>query len=93
MSDDTPARLPITDPHKVEYAFVNDVAGIGFLNGVLNVTFTQARWTPNQMGQENIPPDLIVAARLRMDLMCAQVLRDQLSKIIEAETRRPALNG
>jgi len=82
-------QTTITDPHQVEVVFVNDVSGIGFLNGVINVTLTQARWTPTAAAQQNISADSVVAARLRMDLMCAQVLRDSLTTIIENETKKP----
>jgi hypothetical protein len=85
-------KVVIQDPNSVQVTFVNDLSGIGFLNGNINLTLTVARWTPEFMGQDNISADLIVAARLRMDLMCAQVLRDALTKIIDDETRRPSVN-
>lgn len=72
--------LPISDPHRVETVFVNQVAGVGHLNGVVNVTLAVAQFTPRDDG--SVDPDLVIAARLRMDLVCAQSLHEQIGKII-----------
>lgn len=77
MADDT---LKITDPNNVAVTFCNQVIGQGHLNGVVNVTLGVARFTPNQSA---IDVDMVVAARLRMDLACAVQLRDGLDAIIK----------
>jgi hypothetical protein len=80
MSEETSTALPITDPYKTPTVFVNQVAGAGHLNGVVNITFTTAQFTPNSDGQ--VLPDLVITARLRMDLFCAQQLYAELGRII-----------
>lgn len=81
MTEKTTDNLPITDPYKTPTVFVNQVAGSGHLNSVVNVTFATAQFTPNDNGV--VDPDLVITARLRMDLFCAQSLYEQLGKIIE----------
>lgn len=84
---DTP--LIATDPHAVPVVFINQLVGSGHLNGVVNITLAVAQFTP---GVDNkIEPDLVIAARLRMDLFCAQQLRDALTAILE-QALKPA-NG
>lgn len=78
---DNPERLPITDPYKTPTVFINQVVGSGHLNGVVNVTFATAQFTPNDDGK--IDPDLVITVRLRMDLFCTQTLYESLGKIIE----------
>jgi altronate dehydratase len=78
--------LKITDPDNVAITFVNEVGNVGFLNGILNVTFTAARFTPDGT---QIAPDIVVASRLRMDLQCAQQLHTMIGSIIEANTTQP----
>ena len=80
MADD----LKIT-PSDIPVVFVNDVAGSGFANGNVNLTFVTARFTPQNDG--TVEPDLVISNRLRMDLWCAQRLHDQLGKIIEQNTK------
>lgn len=82
--------LPIRDPENVRVTFVNEVANIGHLNGVINVTLLTAQWTPD--GQGNIPPDLVIGARLRFDLACAQQIHSMLGDIIKQNTK-PAPAG
>ena len=82
--------LKITDPDNVAITFVNEVGNVGFLNGILNVTFTAARFTPNNTPDGiQIAPDIVVASRLRMDLQCAQQLHTMIGSIIEANTTQP----
>lgn len=83
MSDSAP--LKITDPHCEQVKFVSMVGSSGFTNGVINVTMLTAQWTPD--GSDTVDPDLVVAARLRFDLKCAQELRDVLDGIIQANTK------
>lgn len=82
--------MDITDPHQVPVTFINQVAGSGFLNGVLNLTLATARFTP--IG-DAVEPDLIVSSRLRMDLYCAQQLRDMLTEIIDKNTAAPKVTN
>jgi hypothetical protein len=85
MTDQAP--LKITDPDNVPITFVNEVGNAGFLNGILNVTFTAARFTPEGT---QILPDMVIASRLRMDLQCAQQLHTMIGQIIENNTKKPA---
>jgi hypothetical protein len=85
--------LKITDPHNVRTEFANDIAGIGFLNGVVNVTFTQARWTPESLNATQFPIDSIVVGRVRFDLNVAQNLHHLLGQIIEQNTKPNTLNS
>ena len=77
----TPA-LPITDPHKVQTVFVNQVVGAGQWNAVVNITLATAQFTPN--AGDTVDVDLVIASRLRMDLYCAQQLHEALGKQISA---------
>lgn len=87
---ETNAPLPITDPHNVPVAFCNQLAGSGFYNGNINLTFTVARFSPTAIGEGAPPiePDLVIAARLRMDLACAEQLYQALGSILQ--TLKPA---
>lgn len=77
--------LSISDPHRVPVVFVNQVAGSGFLNGNLNLTFSTAFFSPQSDG--TVDPDLVITSRLRMDLFCAQQLYAELGKIIEQNVK------
>jgi len=77
--------VSITDPYKTPTTFVNQVAGAGFLNGVVNVTMATAQFTPQANGI--VTPDLVITSRLRMDLFCAQQLYAELGRIIQQNTR------
>lgn len=87
MNDKPDDLIVITDPHKVPSIFVNSVCGSGFLHHVVNLTFATAQFTPAPDG--TIDPDLIVTARLRMDISCAQQLRDTLDRILQQLTTKP----
>lgn len=87
MSDEKKFE-PIRDPNNEPVKFVNEVAGSGHLNGVVNLTFSVANFTPGN--DEEVHIDRVIASRLRMDLYCAATLRDALDKIIEAATKGPA---
>lgn len=77
--------LPVTDPLHVTPVFVNQLAGSGHLNGVVNLTFACALFSPKDDG--SVAPDLVVTSRLRMDLFCAQQLHTALGQILEANLR------
>ena len=77
---------PMPDPKRLPVTFVNTVAGAGFVNGVVNITFAVARFTPTADANDTLT-DLEVASRLRMDLYCAQELHKTLGVIIEQNTK------
>jgi hypothetical protein len=81
--------LKITDPDNIPITFVNEIGNVGFLNGIMNITFTAARFTPDG---SQIAPDMVIASRLRMDLHCAQQLCDLVGQII-ANNTKPATAG
>ncbi len=78
MSD----KVTVTDPNNVEIVFVNQVLGQGHVNGVINLTMGAARFTPSSATGE-VEVDMVVASRLRMDLVCAQQLRDSLDELLK----------
>lgn len=70
--------------------FVNTLAVSGFNNGVVNLAFTTASFVPREDGDKVVVAvEGFVSANLRMDLFCAQQLRDALDKII-AQNTKPA---
>lgn len=73
---------------KPSVTFVNSLAVNGFHNGIINLTFTTARWTLafDQDGKPKVNPDPYVSALLRMDLKCAMEVRDALDQIIREQT-------
>lgn len=79
--------LKVTDPHHVPVVFANQVTVTGFLNGNVNVTLAVAQFTENDEG--DVQPDLVVAARLRFDLCCAQMLYQRLGHILSQNTVQP----
>ncbi len=78
--------IQITDPYEVPVVFVNQVVGSGALNGVANLTFSTARFTPRD---GKVSPDLVITSRLRMDLFCVQQLHDELARIL-AQNVKPS---
>lgn len=85
MTDEPNDTLPVSDPHRVKVDFVNQLVGAGHLNGVVNLTFATANFMPQADGK--IDPDLVISARLRMDLFCAEQLAAQLGSIIAQMTK------
>lgn len=76
-------RCPVT--------FVNAVAVTGFANGVVNVAMSTFGYTPEVQGDKTVvASDIHVTANLRMDLFCAQQLRDHLDQIIQEHTKPTA---
>jgi hypothetical protein len=78
---DTPETLTVSDPNEVQVVFCNQVVASGYFNAVANFTLAVARFSPRP--DNTVDPDLVVCARLRMDLACAQQLHEQLGKILE----------
>ncbi len=78
--------------------FVNNLVINGFLNGVVNLSFSAARWypvadsDPEKRGQMKVAGTDVIDVDLRMDLFCAQQLRDALNKIIEDNTKPKVTN-
>lgn len=76
------------DPHNVPVVFVNAFETVGFLNGVVNLNLLTARFSAIPDGENTkVEPDMIVGARLRMDLQVAMDVYAQLGAIIEANTK------
>jgi len=87
---ETEGMIDVTDPYQTPVIFVSQVVGTGFLNGVVNLTLATARFTPSG---GRVEPDLVVSSRLRMDLFCAQQLRNEIDRIILQNTKaNPAVN-
>ena len=77
---DKPSIIPVTDPHRVQTVFVNEVIGSGHLNGVVNLTFATYLFTPASDGK--IDPDRVISSRLRLDGYCLHQLYAVLGGII-----------
>ena len=73
---------------KPDVTFVNAVSVSGFLNGNINLSLTQIIWVPVQDGDEvKVKGQEETVVDLRMDLYCAQQIRDALDTIIEQHTK------
>jgi hypothetical protein len=74
----------VTD--KVGVTFVNEVISRGSLNGVVNLTLGTYNWSVDETDKENlvVVPDLVISARLRMDVICAQRLFESLGTLLQA---------
>lgn len=76
------------DQKNVVPTFVNTLAVHGFLNGVVNLTFTTAHWFPvEQDGAVSVGVVNPVTLDLRMDLATAQAAHEALGKIIKDQTK------
>ncbi len=69
--------------------FVNTLKIHGFLNGVINLGFSAAKWYVNEEGQIAVNEPII--ADLRMDLATAQAVHAALGQHIEANTKPTGL--
>lgn len=74
---------------KSEVTFVNSVAVSGFGNGVLNIAFSTAAYTPSidDKGNTIVAVNEFISANLRMDLFCAQQVYEALGKILQEQTK------
>ncbi len=70
----------VKDPHHVLPVFINQVVGRGCLNGVVNITLGTYQFTPNGDG---VDADMVISARIRMDLAAARQLHDELVLLFE----------
>ena len=80
MNENTPTV--ITDPHHVQPVFVNMAVGIGHVNGVFNLSFATALFSPRG---DAVDPDFVVSSRLRMDSVCLQQLYEQIGNFIASQ--------
>lgn len=78
----------VADPHDEPVKFVNEVISTGHLNGNINVEFSALRFSATQDLKE-VVENRIVAARLRMDLHCANQLYTALGSFL-AQLTKPA---
>lgn len=82
MTDKKPDDiLPVSDRFKTPTVFVNQLCCSGHLNGVANLAFATAQFTPQTDG--SVDPDLVITVRLRMDLACAKQLYEQIGRILD----------
>src|ERR1035437_2535365 len=65
----------------VGVTFINTVLGRGVMNGVVNLTLGVLQFTPDDEGKV-IDPDIGVAARLRMDVVCARQMHEALGDLL-----------
>jgi len=74
--------------------FVNTLTVHGFLNGNVNLAFSQARWFPQAAHDGEVRVALYepIVVDLRMDLRCAQQIYDALGKILEENTKEKVVN-
>lgn len=86
------------DPNNEPVKFINGLDTHGFLNGVVNLTLTTARFSAGLTVEDllsdvspevKVSEDAVVAARLRMDLYTAQELHAALGAIISKNTTKP----
>ena len=71
----------VPDPNNVPVIYANLFGGGGTVCDVINFTLCVNRFTPTYQGKSD--PDAIIAARLRIDLDTAIVLRNFLNSQIE----------
>ena len=73
-----------------EVVFVNAVEQTGFANGIFNVSFSTARFTPTldrDTGKEVSSVNPYISANLRMDLFCVQQLHGILTEVLAKQTK------
>lgn len=92
MIDDNGNKLypRAADPHNEPVKFIDTLEMIGFMNGVINLTFTTALFSagrPSPNADVQVVTDPIVSCRLRMDLHLAQQVHTALGKIIASNTK------
>ena len=83
----------------VGITFVNAVLGRGIINGVINVQLGVLEFGNTEDGK--VSDQFSVACRLRMDVTCAESLRDHLTAVLalveeaktKATTKGIAVNG
>jgi hypothetical protein len=73
--------ITIADPHQVPVVFSSHVAGVGYWDGVMNITLCAAQFTPD-LRSTAIPLDLAISARLRIPLGAAKDLYDRMGAML-----------
>ena len=66
---------------QVGITFVNAVVGRGILHGIINIQLGSLNFDADEKGK--VSNDLSVACRLRMDVKCAEDLRDSLDALLK----------
>lgn len=66
----------------VGITYVNTVIGRGVLNNVVNLTLGAFNFTPAESADGSVDVDMVIAARLRMDLVCARNLYEVLGGLL-----------
>lgn len=75
----------------VPVIFVNSLAVRGFLNGVVNISFSTAQFLPETVdGETKVGSQEVITANLRMDLFCAQQVYEALGKLLQENTKTPS---
>ncbi len=80
---------------KSEVTYVTGLATWGFLNGIINVAFTTARFLPevdDDTEEVKVVSADYISANLRLDLNVAMQLRDVLDGIIAQQTKPKVSN-
>lgn len=73
-----------------EVTFVNALEVNGHVNGVVNLLFSVATFTP--IGDKvDVGKELVLD--LRFDLFCAQAVHDALAKILAENTKKPRMDS
>lgn len=76
------------DQKHVAPTFVNTLAINGFNNGICNLAFSTASWFPHTIeGTVKVGLSEPITVDLRMDLACAQQVRDALDRILSEQTK------
>ena len=74
---------------QADVVFVNAIEQAGFANGIYNVAFSTARFTPrtDELGNKTLDVNPYISANLRMDLFVVQQLFDSLKNVLEQQTK------
>lgn len=76
---------------RADPTFVNTLQVSGFLNGVINLAFSTAKWypapDPDDPDSRIVKVHEPITADIRMDLNTAIATRDALDRIIEANSK------
>jgi len=64
----------------VGFTFANIVIGSGAYHGIVNVTLGALPFNPTDDG--TVSTEIVITSRLRMDVACAERLRDELDSLL-----------
>lgn len=89
-----PEKKTFPDP-----IYVSNIGVRGFANGICNLSLTTTKFIPTSMihpigadDEDSVTPIIEIAVDLRMDLFCAQQIRDALDAILETQTKPGVAN-